>query len=127
VDLSQDEQTVLLIAAEGEWMAPIGRWKDPTLSLAEKGLLSRGDDFNYCITPAGRTQAKRLDQATQSTLVEMTSDAAVVQGRIRDFAEQAAQLLAQAAKASERVTGDTPQVAAEKWSGIIYRRALELL
>ena len=44
-----------------------------------------------------------------------------------DFAEQAAQLLAQAAKASERVTGDTPQVAAEKWSGIIYRRALELL
>ena len=53
-DLTQDEFTVLLIAAEGESMIPIGRWKVPILSLTERGLMRKNDDVNYEITAKGR-------------------------------------------------------------------------
>ena len=53
-DLTQDEFTVLLIAAEGESMMPIGRWKEPLLALTERGLMLKNDGFNYVITALGR-------------------------------------------------------------------------
>lgn len=52
--LTQDEFTLLLIAAEGESMMPIGRWKEPLLALTERGLMHKNDEANYEITAEGR-------------------------------------------------------------------------
>jgi len=49
-ELSQDEFTVLLIAAEGESMIPIGRWKAPILALTDRGFMRKDDDVNFSIT-----------------------------------------------------------------------------
>jgi hypothetical protein len=128
-DLSDDELTVLMIASRGESMIAIGRWKQPTESLIAKGYLqsSGGDNFNCIITEAGRAACKEAEDAPYKEMIETGSKIGTTQKAIRDFAEQAAQLLAKAAHASNRVTGDAPEVAAEKWAGIILRRTLEIL
>ena len=62
-ELSQDEFTVLLLAAEGESLAPIGRWKVPILALTERGLMRRNDEVNYAITDRGREVCAETDAA----------------------------------------------------------------
>lgn len=52
--LSNDERSVLMIAAQGQYMIPLGRWAEPVLSLAKRGFLKKLDDVNYVITEAGR-------------------------------------------------------------------------
>jgi hypothetical protein len=54
VPLSDDERVVLMIAAEGSFMIPIGRWRETILALASRGFLRKLDDVNYVITEAGR-------------------------------------------------------------------------
>ena len=128
-DLSQDELTVLMIAAQGESMMAIGRWQKPIESLLQKGLMmSRGgDNFNCVITDTGRAAAKEAEDAPFRELLETGSKIGATQKGIRDFAEQAAQLLAKAARASHSAVGDAPEYAAKKWSEIILQRALEIL
>jgi hypothetical protein len=127
-ELSDDELTVLMIANAGESMMAIGRWKQPTESLIAKGYLQSrgGDNFNCIITEAGRAACKEAED-DYKPLVEIGSKIGATQKAIRDFAEQAAQLLAKAAQASHQAVGDAPELAAEKWSGIILRRTLEIL
>ena len=57
--LTADEFVVLMLAAEGESMIPIGRWKQPILALTERGLMKKNDAVNYAITAEGR---KACDQ-----------------------------------------------------------------
>lgn len=126
-DLTQDEHTCLLIASEGEYLAAIGRWEGPVDALVARGLMQRHDRFNNTITPAGREVLKAREARDASALAGAISEMASVQANIQAFAEQAAQLLAQAARASSVVTGDRPLDAAKKWSDVILRRAVELL
>jgi hypothetical protein len=128
-DLSDDELTVLMIANAGESMMAIARWKQPTESLIAKGYLQSrgGDNFNCLITEAGRAACKEAEDAPYKTMIETGSKIGATQKAIRDFAEQAAQLLAKAAQASHQAVGDAPEYAAEQWSGVILRRALEIL
>lgn len=132
--LTENEEAVLLIAAEGGNVAPIGMWKEPVESLALRGILYRQDAFNYALTGKGReviaALVKRTDARTDAALgalIERGNVIGTAQKRIIDFAEQAAQLLAASALASEKVTGDAPEAAARKWSEVILRRALDLL
>lgn len=67
-DLTQDEFTILLIAAEGESIIPIGRWKEPTLALAERGLMLKNDDFNYVITAKGREAILARNETDEADL-----------------------------------------------------------
>ncbi len=130
VDLTPDEEACLLILAEGASLAPIGRWEQPVQELARRGLATRMDPFNYHISNAGRERVARLEKehdAALGSLIERCGVMEVTQKRIIDFAEQAAQLLAVEALASEKVTGDSSAAAAHKWSRIILDRALELL
>jgi hypothetical protein len=129
MSLSDDELTVLMIANAGESMIAIGRWKQPTESLIAKGYLQSrgGGNFNCIITPEGRAACKEAEDAPYKEMIETGSKIGATQKAIRDFAEQAAQLLAKAAKASHQAVGDAPEYAAEKWSGVILRRALEVL
>ncbi len=51
--MTNDELTVLMIAAEGGSMAPIGRWEKPIRDLVSRGLMRKHDGVNYVITSAG--------------------------------------------------------------------------
>jgi hypothetical protein len=52
--LSDDERTVLMIAVQGQYMIPTGRWKEPILALTRRGFMRKLDEVNYVITEAGR-------------------------------------------------------------------------
>ncbi len=51
--MTNDEMTVLMIAAEGESMIPIGRWEQPIRDLEARGLMHKQDAVNYVITDKG--------------------------------------------------------------------------
>lgn len=67
--LTQDETTILQILARGgPAMAPIGRWKQPILSLESRGFLRRLDEFNFEITNSGRA-AVEADMAESDSML----------------------------------------------------------
>ena len=73
--LSEEEFTVLMIAAQGEAMMPIGHWKRPTEHLVELGLLRKSPcaqdpdgSMNLTITPEGRKACQARDQEDQDAL-----------------------------------------------------------
>jgi len=126
-DLTDNEFTVLMIAAADESMIPIGRWKEPVERLAARGLLHRHNEHNYAITETGRQALKAREDEDATALITAFNPAASGVTQIREIAEQAAQQLAEAARRSQPITGDDPVTAARKWSEIILNRALELL
>lgn len=65
---------------------------------------------------------KHLDEITASW-----RDIVATQEGIAQFCEGAAQVLAEAARASEKAIGDSPTYAAKRWSDVILRRAQDLL
>ena len=81
--LTDDEYSVLLIAAEGESLAAIGRWEKPIDDLVEKGLLRRGDKFNNTITPEGRKAVEAEDRSRVGAFVEAVHKVAPVQGNFQ--------------------------------------------
>ena len=128
--LTDDEYAILMIAAEGRSMLPIGRWEKPVNDLVARGLMIRHDPSNNTISPAGREaleQRERDDIAAIRAVGQKLAGAQAAQTSIRELAEQAAQLLAQAARASAEVTGDHPEVAVRKWIDEIYVRAIQLV
>lgn len=125
--LTDQELGILQIHVEGGNVAAIGHWEKACDHLVELGYLRRIDKLNHQITPVGREVSRQQEDAAIGKMIEVGSAIGSIQKKIRDFAEQAAQLLVQASRASQDVTGDTPQEAAKKWSGIILRRALELI
>jgi FkbM family methyltransferase len=60
--MTNDELTVLMIAAQGESMIPIGRWEQPIRDLASRGLLEKRDAFNYAITSKGMEALQAEEQ-----------------------------------------------------------------
>lgn len=64
MSLTDNEFTVLMIAAQGESMMAIAHWKQPVESLVAKGYLQSrgGDNFNCVITPAGRAACEARDR-----------------------------------------------------------------
>lgn len=126
-DLSQDELTVLLIAAEGESMMPIGRWEAPVESLVHKGYLRRVDRFNNYITDAGRKAAEETEKANFKAVINTNLNISDVQNQARARAEELAVLLAELSNYSAAATGDMPMTALRNWGKIILERAKELL
>lgn len=133
-DLSQDEITLLLIAANGEPMMPIGRWRVSATSLVQKGYLNPrphpGDPegfFNLHITPSGRKAVKDADDEPHVSMQMLTEDIQRQQERLRRQAEGIVVQLVDLAEESSKVTGDSPRDAMEKWAKVIGQRALELV
>ncbi len=128
-ELTDDELTVLMIAAQGESMIAIGRWQKPTESLIQKGFMQSrgGDNFNCVITDAGRAACKEAEDAPYRAMIETAGKIQTTQAQIPDFAEQAAHLLEKAGLASSIVTGDAPEAAIKKWGSVIINRALDIL
>ena len=72
-ELTEDEFTCLLLAAEGEYLAPIGRWKVPILALTSRGLMQKIDMVNYVVTEDGRRACEERnyeDERALSSLLE---------------------------------------------------------
>ncbi len=136
-DLSQDELTVLLIAAKGEPVIPIGRWEAPIEQLIARGYLKpykhNGDPtgyFNNYITSEGQAAVELAERVEDNNLydaVMISSSIQHEQRKIRANAEAIAVQMVDLAMASAKVTGDAPLVAMEKWGKIIGKRAMEML
>lgn len=136
-DLTDDEASVLLIAAEGAPMAPIGRWAGPVKALVDRGYLKPnrhpGDPtghFNNMITAAGRQAAEALDTVYEQQLGQIITGVASInheQAKCRAHAEQIAVQLVDLAELSRRVTGGEKIQELKKWSRVILTRALEIL
>lgn len=129
-EITDDEFTLLMIADNGDALAPIGRWKESVLNLASKGLLERLNEVNYAITEAGRkarAERDREDDASLRHLLESNNKVANARTQAQQSVEQAAQCLVQAVKASVIATGDTPTTALKQWGEIALKRAMELL
>jgi hypothetical protein len=134
-DLSQDELTILLIAAKGEPMMPVGPWKPSAESLVAKGYLKAHPSpqdpsgmFNLHITPAGRAAAEQEDTAYDRQLGEIINKSNAIghqQAKARAAAEQIAVQLVDLAEMSSQTTGDDKITALRNWARIILERALE--
>jgi len=128
--LSDDEFTVLMIAAGGESMIPIGRWERPVKALAERGLLNRLNEANYVITEAGRLAVRERDRQDDKLLADVINKRNAVVRAQEDaakVAEKIAKELALLVKLSCSVTGDSPHFALDQWSKVIFDRAKELI
>ena len=135
--LSDDELTVLLIAAQNQPMIPIGRWEAPTKSLIEKGYLKPhghpGDPtghFNNYITEAGKIAAEESEKQQDDLLGQMLTLSTSIghqQKKVRAHAEQIAVQMVDLAELSSSVTGDDKAESLRRWSEIILTRALEML
>lgn len=87
-ELSQDEFTILLLAAEGESMIPMGRWKAPILALTERGLMHKNDEVNYAITDSGRAVcAKRNEQDDADLRRLLEGNTKTIEGRALSYEE----------------------------------------
>lgn len=126
-ELSDDEFAVLCIANKGESMIPIGRWKEPTLSLARRGLLHANDPSNYVITAAGRVACCESEDASLRQVLESGAKVANARTQAQQSIEQAALHLSYAAKASAVATGDPVMFCLDKWLPSIRERAVEIL
>ena len=143
-DLSIDEQTVLLIAAEGERLIPIGRWKEPIDSLFAKGFLVRerhpGDPtghFNNVISPQGRIRADAMETGYDKVLAEAVSpqvmaplviaDQKRLETRLRAEAERISAMIVELARESMPITGQTLASATKNWTKAIVARAKEMV
>jgi hypothetical protein len=136
-DLSPDELTFLLIAAKGEPMMPIGRWKDPARSLVTRGYLNPTKSpqdpegmFNLRITPAGTVEAERQDTIYDSQLGQMITQSNVIaheQKKARAHAEQIAVQVVDLAEAASKVTGESRVDALRQWAKVILERSLEMI
>ena len=130
MSITQDERTVLMIVNRGEYMLAIGRWELPIKSCAKQGFLK--SEFiaggpQYTITEAGHTELDVAEHEENQQLANIINSSSATLASIRGKAEQSAQLLAQAAKESEQATGDAAKVAAERWSEMILKRALDII
>lgn len=135
--LTDDEYTVLTIAAQGEPMMPIGKWKPAAESLVAKGYLqgtSSPQDpqgmFNLRITPAGTKASEEAEKVQDDLLRQVLTTSNQIghlQKKARASAEQIAVQLVDLASLSEQATGEDKRTALERWARIILTRSLEMI
>ena len=125
--LTDDERTVLMIAAQGQSMMPLGRWETPVEHLVELGLLERHDKFNNVITLAGRKAIELASDEVDTTAAKALIDGHNAKVVYRKSGELLAQNLVEMAKAAAEVTGDTQLGALQKCIVAVRSRAVELL
>lgn len=82
--LTDPERVVLMIARQGERLAPVGFWKEAVLALYERGLLSKLDDFNYAITKDGRKAIDEDEDAEARQIIELNNQVAEAEARGED-------------------------------------------
>lgn len=134
--LTQDEIAVLMIAAEGEPMMPIGRWEKPVEALVSKGFLkghpSAQDPtgrHNCYITDAGRqalqSEEAETDKALAATLNKFGARA-TAQKQMIDEVTKAAESLARAAVIAKAATDDSLNQAMKNCLNLLKQKLNEM-
>jgi hypothetical protein len=72
-ELSDDELTILAIAAEGESMIPLGKWEKAVERLVSLGYLRRLDKFNNVITARGKARAAAQEDADAVAFINLNN------------------------------------------------------
>lgn len=128
--LTDHEYAVLMLAADGNSMIPIGIWEKPILNLTVLGLLKKFDSVNYGITDSGRKmladRQHEEDDDFKQAFAKLNDDRNAQQQSVMST-NQAAQHLVFAARAAAKLSGNSAKM--EVWSigqGVI-QRAMELL
>lgn len=127
VELTQDESTLLQLAATGESMMPIGRWEKPIESLVKKGFLHQHDKFNNVITAAGRQAIERDEEKTWENLAQAVMKTSSAQAEIQTYVRTAVDQLVRAVQLTQQLKGDSVSHALEQWSSVIFREAKDKL
>jgi hypothetical protein len=137
MNLTDDEYIVLTIAARGEPMMPIGRWKGAAESLVAKGLLKGTPSpqdpsgmFNLRITALGQQASEQAEKVQDDLLGQILTTSTSIghlQKKARASAEQIAVQLVDLASLSEQATGEDRKTALERWARIILTRSLEMI
>ena len=130
MSLTDDEFTCLSICGQGESLAAIGRWKPSVESLVAKGFLQHHDIANHTITPKGREALAQREKDADEAYWQILQTAGQLQnGRSQAqlSAEEAAQALAVAARASSAVTGKPASNEVIRWGAVVVDRAMEIL
>jgi hypothetical protein len=135
--LTDDEYTVLTIAAAGQPMMPIGRWKKSAESLVAKGYLQGTPSpqdpqgmFNLRITALGTKASEEAEKVQDDLLRQVLTTSNHIghlQKKARAAAEQIAVQLVDLASLSEQATGEDKKTALERWARIILTRSLEMI
>ena len=129
MSITDDEFSILMIAAQGEYMLPIGRWKPSIESLTEKGYMC-GQHLNgglqYTITRAGKAAIAEREQDENKQIGELITRSNTI-AAVKKLAEEAAQKLAQAARESVAITGHSAETALQEWGKAVLTRARGLL
>lgn len=129
--LSDDEFSVLCIAAEGESMIDLGefsRWSAPIQSLVRRGYMLRQDRHNNVITPAGRAALAVREKDEDKLIgraIDVSNQIGAAQSKIRDMASQMVDVLIAIGVASNKVTGEDARLAARKWGAIVVDEAVK--
>jgi hypothetical protein len=126
-EVTDDEFALLMIMAQGQSVAAIGKWEKPLDALVERGLARRLDKFNNIITTEGRKACDTRESADTAALKSLLPQIASAQDASRGHIEAAAQHLAQAARITAPMTGDGPETAMLNWNLEVLKRARELL
>lgn len=125
--LTDDERTVLMICAEGESLAAIGRWEEPCDHLVEVGLLQRLDKFNNVITDAGRKAIGEANAVVDDNFAQSMIRAHNARVEYRSRGEEIANGLAvMAVEVAAQVAGN-PVILLRKCLADVATRAIELL
>lgn len=129
VPLTEDEHAVLLIAAEGGSIAPIGKWKVPVEALARRGLLRKLDSMNYVETEAGTKAATELEDSHLRDVIHANNRAhAQISAPGNDatqLVEQAAALILRAAQLTAPISGHEVAYAIDQWAMAAASKAKE--
>lgn len=127
--LTEDEATVLMIAAKGESIIAIARWEKLIDDLVGRGLMQRLNKHNNVITLAGQQALEQYEKGTDEDLRQVLGFAqqiANVRTQASLSGEQAANHLLIAARASSAATGDSLESAIRKWGAVAIERAIEM-
>lgn len=129
-NLTDDEYTVAMLAHQGQYLAPIGRWEKPIRDMHARGLLNKIDDSNYIANQATRAALMKHEEGIDNEFrraIEANNNIANASTQAQQSIRQSALHLSFAAKAAALATGETPEQAVKKWLGAVEKEALELV
>lgn len=129
-NLTDHETAVLMLAAEGNSMIPIGIWEKPILNLTQLGLLKKFDSVNYGITDSGRKmladRQHEEDADFKAAFAKLTDDRNAQTQSVMST-NQSAQHLVFAARAAAKLSGESPEKEVWTLGQAVISRAMELL
>lgn len=131
VPLTEDEYTLLLIAADGGSIAAIGKWEKPVEGLVRRGYMLAHDKFNHTITAAGKAVAEGEEDGRLRDVINANNRAhgqiSAPRNDATELVTQAAVLILRAAQLTAPISGHDVAYAIDQWAMAAASKAKESL